>query len=267
VIGENEISPDNVEVIRKYSPNLASIVNYMDFLYFIAAPTLCFQLVYPRNIRIRKLWLVKRVGEYFLCLTIQAFIADQYIAPILESSLDHLREGDFWKIFERLLRLSIPSLYAWMLGFFGTFHYFLNITAELLRFADREFYLDWWNCHDFNEYWRKWNIPVHNWFMRHVYNPLLKRGVSKAMAMITVFMISALAHEYLVSASLRVWTYWAFLAMFLQAPIMILQKKMDHIMKGSQIGNVGFWISFCFLGQPACLIVYYYKFLTTEYQQ
>jgi hypothetical protein len=31
-------------------------------------------------------------------------------------------------------------------------------------------------------------------------------------------------------------------------------------MKGSQIGNVIFWISFCFLGQPIGLVLYYYLY-------
>lgn len=57
---------------------------------------------------------------------------------------------------------------------------------------------DWWNCKNLDEYWRLWNLPVHFWFIRHVYNPLLKRGVSKSNAMLLVFFISAVAHEYLV---------------------------------------------------------------------
>lgn len=32
-------------------------------------------------------------------------------------------------------------MYAWILMFFGTFHYLLNINAEIMRFGDRQFYL------------------------------------------------------------------------------------------------------------------------------
>ena len=34
--------------------------------------------------------------------------------------------------------------------------------------------------------------------LRHVYNPMLKRGVSKSMAMFIVFIFSSLGHEYIV---------------------------------------------------------------------
>jgi diacylglycerol O-acyltransferase-1 len=42
--------------------------------------------------------------------------------------------------FHKLLKLAIPSTYVWLLLFYSSFHLFLNITAEVLKFADREFY-------------------------------------------------------------------------------------------------------------------------------
>jgi len=36
---------------------------FLGFLYFMAAPTLCYELAYPRSSRIRKHFLVKRVVE------------------------------------------------------------------------------------------------------------------------------------------------------------------------------------------------------------
>ncbi len=38
------------------------------------------------------------------------------------------------------MKLSIPNLYLWIAMFFSLFHVQLNILAEVLRFADREFY-------------------------------------------------------------------------------------------------------------------------------
>ena len=62
--------------------------------------------------------------------------------------------------------------------FYLTFHVSLNITAELLRFADREFYRAWWNAPDLAAYWRLWNMPVHKWCLRTVYFPVLRHGWS-----------------------------------------------------------------------------------------
>lgn len=42
--------------------------------YFIAAPTLCFQLQYPRRDKIRKLWLFKRIIELIIVQSVQVYI-------------------------------------------------------------------------------------------------------------------------------------------------------------------------------------------------
>jgi len=42
---------------------------------------------------------------------------------------------------------------------------------------------------------------------------------------------------------------------------MIIETKIDKLLKGSQIGNVFFWISFCFVGQPTALLLYYQLYL------
>jgi len=87
--------------------------------------------------------------------------------------------------------------------------------AEILRFGDRQFYLDWWNCKDIEQYWKLWNIPVHNWFIRHLYNPLLKRGYSRNISNLIVFAVSAFLHEWVVSGAVGVIGYHAFIGMML----------------------------------------------------
>ena len=120
---------------------------------------------------------------------------------------------------------------------------------------------DWWNSKDFDEFWRLWNLPVHHWFLRHVLNPLTRKGVSKVVSMLIIFFISAVFHEYVVSASMGFWSYYAFAAMMLQAPVIVVQTYFRKLFsKDSQIGNFGFWISFCFIGQPACVFLYFYLY-------
>ena len=41
---------------------------------------------------------------------------------------------------ERVLKLSLPTLYGWIIMFYCLFHLWLNILAELTHFGDREFY-------------------------------------------------------------------------------------------------------------------------------
>ena len=28
---------------------------------------------------------------------------------------------------------------------------------------DAQFYADWWNATNVEQYWKKWNLPVHHW--------------------------------------------------------------------------------------------------------
>lgn len=86
---------------------------------------------------------------------------------------------ELWRVTERLLKLAIPNHILWLMGFYCFFHSYLNLTAELLGFADREFYRDWWNAESIQYFWRNWNIPVHKWAARHVFHPLVGSGVSK----------------------------------------------------------------------------------------
>ena len=109
-------------------------------------------------------------------------------------------------------------------------------------------------------------MPVHFFFIRHVYTPLLKRGWSKVGANIFVFFTSAIAHEYLVNVPLGVVSYFAFVGMMLQAPVIIIEKKLSKVLnlQDSELGNVSFWVFFCFLGQPTCLFIYYSLYMKAD---
>mmetsp|Transcript_62056 Transcript_62056/g.133861 ORF Transcript_62056/g.133861 Transcript_62056/m.133861 type:complete len:506 (+) Transcript_62056:3-1520(+) len=245
-----------------------------DMMMFVGYPTLCYQLHYPRSPRVRYGHLLKRIGELALCLAIQYILIEQYITPLLENTRKYLSvepsvngSGDQVQIvhfnvlgfLERLLKLSLPNLYVWLLLFFALFHCWLNILAEVTRFADRKFYSDWWNAASFGEYWQRWNLPVHHWFMRHVYSPMLRRKWSRLSAGLTVFMISGVLHEYLVVAPLQMTrpTILVMLAFVGQLPLTIITSRALFEKHHRVIGNMIFWVVFCFSGQPMAVLVYF----------
>lgn len=122
--------------------------------YFWWAPTLVYQPVYPRTSQIRWTYVAKRVAEV-AGLSIAIWIASaQYAAPLLRNSLDGISHLDTFSTLERLLKLSSISVFCWLAGFFALFQSFLNALAEVMRFADREFYTDWWNTSSVRTYWR-----------------------------------------------------------------------------------------------------------------
>ncbi|XP_059633136.1 diacylglycerol O-acyltransferase 1 isoform X2 [Cornus florida] len=169
-------------------------VSFESLVYFMVAPTLCYQPSYPRTSCVRKGWVARQLVKLVIFTGVMGFIVEQYINPIVKNS-QHPLKGNLLYAIERVLKLSVPNLYVWLCMFYCFFHLWLNILAELLCFGDREFYKDWWNAKTVEEYWRMWNMPVHKWMVRHIYFPCLRHGIPKGIAVLIAFLVSAIFHE------------------------------------------------------------------------
>lgn len=246
---DNAPSTDEMDDLQ--APTLGSLV------YFMMAPTLCFQPSYPRTANVRKGWLIRQIILYFIFTGIQGFIIEQYINPIVVNS-QHPLKGGLLNAVETVLRLSLPNVYLWLCMFYCFFHLWLNILAEILRFGDREFYKDWWNAKTIDEYWRKWNMPVHKWIVRHIYFPCMRSGISKEVAVFVSFFVSAVLHELVVAVPCRILKFWAFLGIMLQIPLITLTSYLKSKFRDTMAGNMIFWFFFCIYGQPMCVLLYYH---------
>ncbi|XP_064640311.1 diacylglycerol O-acyltransferase 1-like isoform X2 [Lineus longissimus] len=249
---EKPVSNGQQEVaLVQYPDNL----NVKDLYYFMFAPTLCYELNFPRSARIRKRFLFKRVVEMVFLSQIMLGLIQQWIVPTVKNSMVPFVNSEFSKIVERLLKLAVPNHFIWLIFFYCFFHSMLNVIAEILKFGDREFYRDWWNCDEINTFWSHWNIPVHRWARRHLYIPMIQSGFSKMQAGVTVFFVSAFFHEYLVSVPLNMFRLWAFFAMLGQVPFAMFVKKFLH----GQYGNMAMWISLI-VGQPIAILMYFHDY-------
>uniref|UniRef100_A0A3P9CEL4 O-acyltransferase n=1 Tax=Maylandia zebra TaxID=106582 RepID=A0A3P9CEL4_9CICH len=222
-----------------------------DMYYFIFAPTLCYELNFPRSPNIRMSFLLRRLFEmleYF-------FSFCQWMIPIIQSSMKPLEVN-------LNLSFQVPNHLLWLMFFYWFFHSSLNFTAELLRFGDRQFYKDWWNSESVTYFWQNWNIPVHKWCLRHFYKPLLRRGFSKMFSQSAVFFLSAFFHEYLVSVPLRMFRLWAFMGMMAQLP---LAWFVGCFLRGNY-GNAAVWISII-IGQPFAVLMYVHDYYVIHYRQ
>ncbi|XP_035224200.1 diacylglycerol O-acyltransferase 1-like [Stegodyphus dumicola] len=236
-------------------------LNLKDAYYFLFAPTLCYELNFPRTARIRKRFLVKRLLEMLFLSQLILCLVQQWIVPTINNSLKPLQEMDYSRMLERLLKLAVPNHFIWLIFFYWFFHSSLNAVAEILRFGDRYFYNDWWNAESVQYFWQNWNIPVHKWCVRHLYIPLLNFGFTKPQAAAAVFFVSAFFHEYLVSVPLKMFRIWAFLGMVGQLPYSKFVGKYLH----NQYGNMAVWISLI-IGQPLCILMYYHDYYVINYQ-
>uniref|UniRef100_A0A8C1FIK6 O-acyltransferase n=2 Tax=Cyprinus carpio TaxID=7962 RepID=A0A8C1FIK6_CYPCA len=227
---------------------LYSALCFSDMYYFVFAPTLCYELNFPRSESIRMGFLLRRLFE-------------MWMVPIIRSSMKPLQEMDYSRMTERLLRLAVPNHLIWLIFFYCFFHSSMNFVAELLRFGDREFYRDWWNSETITYFWQNWNIPVHKWCLRHFYKPLLRRGAGKLLSQSAVFFASAFFHEYLVSVPLRMFRLWAFMGMMAQLPLAWFVAK---FLRGNY-GNAAVWLSLI-IGQPIAVLMYVHDYYVTHCQ-
>mmetsp|Transcript_25371 Transcript_25371/g.63622 ORF Transcript_25371/g.63622 Transcript_25371/m.63622 type:complete len:465 (+) Transcript_25371:81-1475(+) len=230
-------------------------VTLKDMYRFLLFPTLCYKLNYPRSPEIRWGFLCRRCIEMVFLTVLVIIMVVQYIIPIVEKTPAAIQNRDVLFLLERVLKLAGPNLYVWLIGFYVFFHLYLNVIAELTGFADRQFYLDWWNSPSLGYYWRTWNLPVHQWLVQHVYIPARRRGYSKSTCYLLVFFVSAVFHELILAVPFRSVKFAAFFAMMGQIPLINLTDR--YLKDHKTLGNVVFWISIV-LGQPACVIMYYY---------
>ncbi|XP_062923457.1 diacylglycerol O-acyltransferase 1-like isoform X2 [Mobula hypostoma] len=215
VFGNVETSGNrnNIDEIINYPDNLT----VRDLYYFLFAPTLCYQMNFPRSAKVRIRFLLRRLLE------------------------------------------MIPNHFMWIIFFHGFFHSTLNFIAELMRFGDRSFYRDWWNSETLTYFWSNSNMIFHKWCMRHIYRPLVEKGYSKWEGQASVFLLSALYHEYLIAAPLNMFRFWLFLVMILQVPIAwILSKYLRGL-----YGNTIVWICII-LGPPLIVHMYIHDYYVLQ---
>jgi len=253
-------------IIKNYPKN----VSFFALFEFIFMPVLCFQYKFPRTTRIRISYLLNYGIKIIICSGLQYFIIVQWIMPIAKVAVWNFNEENYLVSFEKLVKIAIPNLYLWLLMFYTLFHCMLNFSAEITKFGDRQFYKDWWNSSFIDEYWRTWNLPTHFWLMRHIYNPIRRKKIPKFIAGLVVWIVSAIFHEYIISGALAKIHYSAFFAMMANFPVQIFQELLKNfklVSDRSTILNVFFWISFCFLGQPLCILLYCYSYYSDHPDQ
>uniref|UniRef100_A0A3Q1GPP1 O-acyltransferase n=1 Tax=Acanthochromis polyacanthus TaxID=80966 RepID=A0A3Q1GPP1_9TELE len=246
------------EIRQAKAKRLSRSYSYM--YYFVFAPTLCYQLNFPRSPRIRKRFLMRRLFEMIFLMQLLVGLIQQWMVPTIQNSMKPFQEMDFGRMVERLLKLAVPNHLIWLIFFYWFFHSSMNFVAELMQFGDREFYKDWWNSETVTYFWANWNIPVHKWCLRHFYKPLLRTGINKFLAQTAVFLISAFFHEYLVSVPLKMFRLWAFMGMMAQVP---LAWFVGRFLNGNY-GNAAVWMSLI-IGQPVAVLMYVHDYYVIHY--
>jgi hypothetical protein len=79
------------------------------------------QLSYPKSNTVRKGWVLRQIGKLLVFVGLMGFITEQYINPTIKNSQHPLKGNPLYAL-ERVLKLSIPTLYVWLCFFYCFFH-------------------------------------------------------------------------------------------------------------------------------------------------
>uniref|UniRef100_M3Y1H4 O-acyltransferase n=1 Tax=Mustela putorius furo TaxID=9669 RepID=M3Y1H4_MUSPF len=189
------------------------------YLYFLFAPTLIYRDNYPRTPTVRWGYVAMQFLQVFGCFFYVYYIFERLCAPLFRN----IKQEPFSA---RVLVLCVfnsilPGVLVLFLTFFAFLHCWLNAFAEMLRFGDRMFY---------------------KFFTKRF----------KSAAMLAVFAVSAVVHEYALAICLNFF-YPVLFVLF-----MFFGMAFNFIVNDSRkrpIWNVMMWTSL-FAGHGVILCLY-----------
>ncbi|BFZ58640.1 Sterol O-acyltransferase 2 (Sterol-ester synthase 2) [Savitreella phatthalungensis] len=245
---DDELTLDGVT----YPQNL-TLSNFVDYLL---VPSLVYDISYPRTERIRWSFVLEKTVAALGCFGLMSMMVEHYMLPIIPLNLDLMTSRQ--KLEEMpwmMLDMAFPLISLYLLFFYLTFECILQWFAELTRFADRNFYNDWWNSISFDEFARDWNVPVHRFLLRHVYHSSISAlQLRKEQATLVTFVLSSLVHELVMACmTKKIRLYFVFIQM-LQIPIIMISRS-KFFRHRTTLGNSFFWFSLM-TGPPLICLVY-----------
>ncbi|KAM9319888.1 sterol O-acyltransferase 2 [Gastrophryne carolinensis] len=222
------------------------------YLYFLFCPTLIYRDSYPRTPYIRWKYVIKNFAQFLGCVFFIYYIMVTLCTPVFTNMSK--QPFNTKTLVLSIFHASLPGTLVLLLSFFGLLHCWLNAFAEMLRFADRMFYKDWWNSTSFSNYYRTWNVVVHDWLFYYVYQDLLWLMNQRCRTGVTlvVFLISASVHEYAMTLSFG---YFYPVMFCLFAVFGVFFNFLINDKRTSPVYNVMVW-TFLFIGQGIQLCLY-----------
>ncbi|EDO15440.1 hypothetical protein Kpol_1027p14 [Vanderwaltozyma polyspora DSM 70294] len=226
-------------------------INVQNYFMYTMFPTLVYQTEYPRTNKIRWRYVAEKLIATFGIIFVMMVVAQTFMYPIAMRAIA-VRHSEWTGYLGRLKQWMmllidiVPGfIVMYMLNFYLIWDAILNGIAELTCFADRYFYGDWWNCVDWSDFSRIWNIPVHKFLLRHVYHSSIScLKLTKSQATFMTFFISSVIHElamYVIFNKLR---FYLFFLQMCQLPLVAMSKT-KFLRDRPVIGNVIFWIGIC----------------------
>lgn len=130
--------------------------DFSNYLYFLFAPTFIYRDIYPRNTRIKWQNVFNYSAQILGSIMYTYYILVRFCIPVFKHfNTEHVTVKMF---ISSILACHLSGTLLLLILFYGILHCWLNAFAEMLRFADRMFYKDWWNSTNYSNYYRTVNF-------------------------------------------------------------------------------------------------------------
>nr|AEE61685.1 unknown [Dendroctonus ponderosae] len=184
---------------KPHSDQTLSLASLRDFMYFLYAPTLVYCDQYPRRDAIRWGFVGTKVVDFIGVIFYYAFLLERFLIP--EHKDIGLRAFTLQELILKAVNNFAVGLMFLLLAFYVVLDTTQNLVGELLKFGDRQFYEDWWTSTNYSDYFRTWNMVVGDWLYTYIYKDMYEHVVpgNKTIAKITVFLVSAVVHEWVLT--------------------------------------------------------------------
>ncbi|KAM9796372.1 sterol O-acyltransferase 1 isoform 2-T2 [Syngnathus typhle] len=231
------------------------------YVYFLFAPTLIYRDKYPRSPTIRWGYVATKLLQVLGCLFYTYYVFVRLCIP--QFRYISLQFFDLRAMVLGVFSSILPGVLVLFLGFFAFLHCWLNAFAEMLRFGDRMFYKDWWNSTSFANYYRTWNVVVHDWLFYYVYRDFLwiSQKRFRTAGMLFVFTVSAVVHEYILAICFGFF-YPVLFCLFMCFGMMF--NFILHDQRKGPIWNIIMWTSL-FLGHGVIICLYSQEWYAQRY--
>ncbi|KAL1494800.1 hypothetical protein ABEB36_010339 [Hypothenemus hampei] len=190
---------EKVVYFKPHSDETLHLADVKHFLYFLFAPTLVYCDSYPRTKTIRKNFVATKLCELIGVIFYYAFLLERFTIPDFKDI--GIRQFTIQEVILKVFDNFVIGLMFLLLSFYVVLDTTQNLFAELLKFGDRQFYQDWWTATNYSQYFRSWNMVVGEWLYTYIYKDMYEHVVPgrKSIARISVFLLSAIVHEWILS--------------------------------------------------------------------
>lgn len=165
-----------------------------NFIFFYFSPTLIYRDTYPMIKKRNYPKIFLHASNMLFSIMFIFLLMDLTFFPFLQDKeFDFLRK-DFVRT---LVTFCLYSMILLFVVFFGFFHSYLNLSAEVLLFADKNFYSDFFNSLNPKDFMLKLSYYYVDFFEYYLFS-LLKPYFSKSFVIIVSYCIVL---EYILSCS------------------------------------------------------------------